>query len=310
MRIRFCVCLTGLCALIAAQSSLACSICRCGDPTFNALGKEGVPQAGLRVAVDYDSLDKTQGSVASDNLEELTEQRMTWLAAYSVTERIALFARVPYSWRELKETGGGPAERNTSAGLADPEVYGQVRLWSSPFEVAVGERASIYAVGGVKTSWGENNFKIDGERADEHLQPGTGSTDWFGGLAGFYQLDRKSSLFASAQYRYTGRNDAGYRYGNIWLANFAYEHKFTPQFDSTLELNYRQAQRDEINNIGAVDENTGGSMLFVTPRVLFSVGGNWVLRGAVQIPVTQSGLNGEQHEGTVWNIGVTYLFAH
>jgi hypothetical protein len=37
------------------------------------------------------------------------------------------------------------------------------------------------------------------------------------------------------------------------------------------------------------------------------VGNNWVWRAAAQIPVTQSGLNGEQHESAVLSLGVTYL---
>ena len=35
---------------VAAAPVYACSICRCGDPTFNALGKDGVSQSGLRLA--------------------------------------------------------------------------------------------------------------------------------------------------------------------------------------------------------------------------------------------------------------------
>ena len=42
-------CVAGL-SLAFAVPSFACSICRCGDPTFNALGKEGVAQSGLRLA--------------------------------------------------------------------------------------------------------------------------------------------------------------------------------------------------------------------------------------------------------------------
>jgi len=42
--------------------AFACSICRCGDPTFNALGNEGVSQSGLRIALDWDQLEKTQGA--------------------------------------------------------------------------------------------------------------------------------------------------------------------------------------------------------------------------------------------------------
>ena len=293
--------------LLAIGDASACSICRCGDPTFNALGKEGVPQSGLRLALDVDRLEKSQGGDVPGDYEDIVEERVTLLGAYALTERVGLFARIPYSRRKLAETAGGDTERSSGSGLADPELYGQVRVWSSPFETDVGLRTSVFVVAGVKTSWGENNLQRDGARADEHLQPGTGSTDWFGGLAGSHQLNPKSALFASVQYRSTGRNEVGYRYGSIWLANVAYEHKLNDRFDTAMELNYRHAARDAVDFDGNIDDNTGGSMLFITPRLLFSIGGKWVLRGAVQIPLTQSGLNGVQHENAVFNVGITYL---
>src|SRR3954471_10056957 len=80
----------------------ACSICRCGDPTFNALGKEGVAQSGLRLALDWDQVEKTQG--AADELESMREQRLTALAAYGINDLLDVFARLPYSQRRLTET--------------------------------------------------------------------------------------------------------------------------------------------------------------------------------------------------------------
>ena len=291
----------GLCALLAAPS-FACSICRCGDPTFNALGKEGVAQSGLRLALDWDQVEKTQG--APDERESIREQRMTLLAAYGLGENVDVFARLPYSQRRLEEGD----ETTRGSGWADPEFYAQVRLWSSGFEGDVGVRSSLYVVAGVKTAWGQNDLSRDGERLDEHVQPGTGSTDWFGGLSGFYQIDRRSALFASAQYRHTGRNDAGYQYGRISLFNLAYEHKLGTRWDGVLEANYRHSGHDEIDDAGALDPDTGGSMFYVTPRLLFDAGSGWVVRLSAQLPVSQAGLNGEQHEKAVYNVGVTHLF--
>jgi hypothetical protein len=295
------VCVVGA-AVLSAAPAFACSTCRCGDPTFNALGKEGVAQSGLRIALDWDQVKKTQGP--ADELESMRERRTTLLAAYGFNDRFGVFARLPYSDRELTES----EERTSAAGWGDPEFYAQVRLWSSPFEGDVGMRSSIYAVAGVKTDWGENDLARGGERLDEHVQPGTGSVDWFAGLSGSYQLDPHSALFVSAQYRNTGRNDAGYRYGRVTLVNAAYERKLDGRIDAVLEANYRHAGRDEIDASGALDGDTGGAIVYLTPRLLFDVGAGWVLRASAQIPLSQSGLNGEQREKTVLNLGVTRLF--
>jgi hypothetical protein len=199
-------------------------------------------------------------------------------------------------------------EHSSASGLADPEIYAQARLWSSPFEGDVGMRSSLYVVAGVKTDWGVNDASRNGERLDEHVQPGTGSTDWFAGLSGSYQVNRHSTIFASAQYRHTGRNDFGYRYGRTGLLNLAYEHKLGARWDAVVELNYRHAGRDEIDSVGELDPDTGGSIFYFTPRLLFDAGNGWVVRASAQLPLKQSGLNGEQHENAVVNLGVTYLF--
>jgi hypothetical protein len=166
----------------------------------------------------------------------------------------------------------------------------------------------VFAVFGVKTPWGENNASQNGERLDEHVQPGTGSTDWFAGLSGSYQVNPQSAVFASVQYRLTGRNDAGYQYGRVALVNLAYEHKLGARWDGVIEANYRHAGFDETDANGARDPDTGGSIVYVTPRLLFSAGKGWVVRAAAQIPLGQSGLNGFQHEKTVLNLGVTRVF--
>lgn len=298
----------GAAAIGAALTTpaLACSICRCGDPTFNALGKDGVAQNGMRVALDWDQVEKTQG-VPDQEFDSLREQRTTLLLAYGLSDRFDVYARLPYSERDLTETEEGASEHVRHAGLGDPEFYGQARIWSSGFDAQVGVRSSLYAIFGVKTDWGENDASVDGERLDEHVQPGTGSTDWFGGLSGSYLVDRRSAIFASAQYRYTGRNEFGYRYGRVALLNLAYEHKLAPKWDAVVEANYRNAGRDEVDAGGTTDPDTGGSITYITPRLLFDAGGGWVFRAAAQIPLSESGLNGNQDEKAVVNIGVTYL---
>jgi len=293
--------------VVLTAPAWGCSICRCGDPTFNALGKEGVAQSGLRLAFDWDLVKKTQG-LAGDEFDSLREERSTLLVAYGFSDGFSVFARLPYSDRKLSETADGVTEVTHRAGLSDPEFSGQLRLWHSNLEGDVGIRSSIYAVFGVKTDWGENNASVGGERLDEHVQPGTGSTDWFAGLSGSYQINPSSALFVSAQYRHTGRNDFEYRYGRVALFNFAYEHKIGSRWDAVIEANFRRSDRDQIDATGTTDPDTGGSITYITPRLLFDAGRGWVVRGSVQVPLSNSGLNGYQDEKPVINIGITRLF--
>ncbi len=305
---------------LAAAPAAGCSICRCGDPTFNALGTDVYKDGAFRVFLDWERFDKEQGSAGEEILEiakheghehgaareAVVENRFTTSLSYSFGERAIGVARLPWSSRRLSEEGEGGASE-TTRDLADPEIYALVRLWSSKFAPDLGRRAWLSALGGVKTDWGKNDLEQGGERLDEHLQAGTGSTDWFGGLSGLYLLDARSALFSSVQVRKTGANDFGYEYGDLTLANLGYEHKFSQLADGALELNYRDAGRDRIDAAGTLDPNTGGAVLYVTPRLIFDLGRGLVGRLAVQVPVYRD-LNGEQTEKAVANVGLTYLF--
>ncbi len=299
---------TSLGAVVAycafAAPAEACSICRCGDATFNALGKDVTSMPGFRFAVDLERFAKSQG--LPDEQEAVVERRVTAVGAYTIGDRALVVARLPYTERTLTEHDGADVQRTKASGIGDPEIYGQIRLWSSPFRGDLGRRASLSAVVGVKTDWGENDIERDGARLDEHVQPATGSNDEFFGLSGYYLLNPKSSLFASVQSRLPGTNDFGYRYGKIELANFAYERKVSDALDTVVELNYRHAGRDRIDASGTLDPDTGGGVLYVTPRVLVNVGGV-VLRFAAQVPVHEA-LYGVQHEKTVYNVGFTRTF--
>ena len=295
--------------LAAPRESRACSICRCGDATFNALGKDGYAAHGFRLAFDWERFDKDEGDPAQE-AESQVENRFTALVSYGFNDKLTLFARVPYSVRNL--TGTAPGEEPTrthTSGLSDPEIYAQLRLWASTLRGGLGRRASLSLNAGVKTPWGRNDIQEGGERVDEHAQSGTGSTDVFGSLAFLYLVDKSSAVFASTGYRHTGENDFGYRYGSTFLANVAYEHKLGSVLDGVVELNFRHAQKDRVDLAGTLDDDTGGSLLYVTPRLLASLGHGLVLRAAAQIPIAR-GLNGFQKERAVANVGVTYLFSH
>jgi len=297
-----------LVALASAPSvALACSICRCGDPTFNALGKEGFAGRGFRVALDWERFDKTEGDPAGAS-ESQVENRYTAFVSYGFGERFTLYARVPWSVRNLTATAPDQEpEKTHTSGLSDPEIYGQVRLWASPLQ-ALGRRASLSLVVGVKMPWGENDVTQDGVRVDEHAQPGTGSTDVSGGLAFLYLVDRKSAVFASSSYRNTGTNSFAYHYGSSFLATVAYEHKLLSRLDAVVGLDFRHTQADRVDAAGTLDPDTGGSLLYITPRLLVGLGRGLVLRAGAQIPLWHD-LNGFQQERAVVNVGIAYIFS-
>lgn len=297
------------------RSAGACSMCRCSDPVFSALGEGLYTYGGFQIAVDWNRLDQTQGSEHGEeggehlrskhggDFEEQVRNTLTATISYGWHERLSLVAQVPYSFNELTEED----EVQKADGLSDPLFFVYGRLWASKFEQGLGRRAWLWAVFSVKTPWGENDVTVDGERLDEHVQPGTGATNLAGGLSGLYLIDENSSLYASAMYTGTGRNEFGYKYGDNVQANMYYDRKLTDWLDAVLEINYLFAKRDQVDTLGVVDPDTGGNSLYLTPRVAVNIVRGLVARAAAQFPVWED-LNGIQDIKPAFTAGLTYVF--
>ncbi len=323
----------GASLLLAREQAWACSMCRCGDPTFNAFGPDVYTAGQFRLAVDWDRFDKESGT-SDSGMSMMTarrtasyrglsprgaadttgsdaevENRETATLSYSFGEQVTAVVRIPWSFRRLTSTDFGSRASTTTItnGLSDPEFYALVKLWASPFAAGVGRRSWVSLVAGVKTPWGRNDLSDANGRLDEHAQSGTGSTDVFGGISAAFLVDLSSSFFGSVQYRRTGTNSSDYKYGNVALANLAYERKFAKAVDAVVELNYRHSQKDRIAVGGATDSNTGGDILYLSPRFILDLGGGLVGRAGIQIPVVK-GPYGDQTERAVVGAGLTYLF--
>ena len=169
-----------------------------------------------------------------------------------------------------------------------------------------------------KAPTGASEQTADGVQ-DPHLQVGTGSWDFGGGLAGAHRMEW-GSIYASSLYRENREGSLDYRYGDVVLANLALDTPLSHWDEAPLfalltpgvELNFRYAGKDRFR--GAGYDSSGGSILYVTPslRIRFPL---WFagqrapsLRLAVQVPLTDAWLNGQQDEKPVWSAGLGVAF--
>ena len=290
-------------ALLAPDRAAACSMCRCSDPVFSALGEGLYSYGGFQIAVDWNRLNQTEGAPAGPDFEAQVRNTLTTTIAYGWQDRLTVVAQIPYTFNHLTTADGV----ETADAIGDPSFFLSMRLWSSKFTQGLGKRAWIAALVAVKTPWGNNDVTENGERLDEHVQPGTGATNLTGGLNGLYLIDADSSIYASVAYTGTGRNDFGYKYGNNVQANVVYDRKLTDFLDGLLEVNFLDAKHDQVDAAGVIDPNTGGQSLYLTPRIGVSIVKGLVVRASAQFPVWKN-LNGIQDIKPAYSAGLTYVF--
>ncbi len=285
--------------LVAPPRAQACSMCRCGDPTFMLVGSQIFVPNAWRVNLDAGRFEKSQGVEGDpDAAETETEDRYGFSVTRSFGRQVTLVASLPFSDRTIRSAEGS----QSLSGLSNPELLGTVRLGA-----AAGRPGTWLAFsGGILLPWGKSAGQIDGERAEEHVQPSTGAWGGLGGLSFSHLAGDAADVFGSVLGRVNGRNDFGYHYGNAVFVNLAYERRLVKRLNGVVELNYRWAGKDEVEP-GATDPNTGGSVLYVAPRIIVMIGKGLYFRAAVQIPIAQ-GLYGIQDEKTNVLIGLMTRF--
>ena len=282
---------------LAPRASQACSMCRCGDPTFNLVGSQIFVPKTWNVGLDFGRFSKDQVTEDDPLLrEEEVESRVTLSVSRTLGDRLTLVGQLPFAHRRI--TAGD--EQGSLSGLSDPELIAHYRL-------SAGQAGTWMALSlGLRPGWGQNDGQVDGQRAEEHLQPGTGSAGLEAGLAFSRLMGGDGSVFGSLGGRVNGRNDAGYHYGNALLANLGYEKKLAARVNGVVELNFRDAAQDE-PLAGEKDVNTGGAVLYVSPRVLFKIDKGLFFRLGLQVPVVKS-LDGDQDEKVNLLTGFTVRF--
>lgn len=296
---RLCLVLSVVTAAFVPRAAEPCSLCQCGDPAFALMGSQLFVPRTWHLGLSADRYAKDQ--VAEDDpgtREKEVENRVTLSASRTFGDRLTLVGRLPFADRAITTA----SDHATLSGMSDPELVAHYRL-SAPHP-GTWLSASL----GVRPGWGRHDAQRDGVRAEEHLQPGTGAMGIEPGLS-FSRVvgdAHPGSVFGSAMSRFNGRNDAGYHYGNAVLANLGYERRIGPRLNAILEANFRRAAKDEPTP-GESDPNTGGSMLYLSPRVVLKLDRTLFLRVGVQVPVVKD-LYGDQDEKVNLFTGVVVRF--
>lgn len=232
-------------------------------------------------------------------------------AAYGATENLTVGLRLPYLRREKiveghghggeEEGEGGTVELGDAEGMGDLTLFGHYRFLHRPQE---GIHAAFFF--GLKAPTGVDDRRSDeGTRFEAEHQPGSGSWDPMAGIAVTKHL---GSLCYDANVLYIVATEGSQEtdLGDRLTCNAAFSWRipgsdhphagershFHPAWDLIVEANGEYRQKEKVD--GEEDENTGGSVIYLSPGVRYS-GGGFSASLSVGLPVVTD-LNGTQSE--------------
>ncbi len=279
--------------------------------------KKGTGAVGINFQhVEFDNFSNERLSELTDQDEDVhgtsSLQRTSIDAVIGVTNNLTLGFSVPFVKRNnLKETAHHGSDEEfellgSAEGLGDAQIFGQYQFYANS-----NNSTFISALFGVKLPTGETNEKSrEGERLEVELQPGTGSTDPFLGLAistslGLWELDSNILYTLATQ----GSQDTDL--GDIFNYNVAlsaplsslfndrddhsshgHNSHMTDKLNLVLEMNGEWRDRIEIDN--ETEQNSGGNVVYLSPGVSLTTDG-WVASALAGWPVIDD-LHGEQSD--------------
>jgi len=278
-----------------APATFGCATCTAGDPTINLMGMERSFAGRLRFGLDYLRRVEKIG-IAGVNQTQLTEQRATFNFGYALNQRLNLAVRLPLVDKHLKYINLG--EQDNQA-VGDVEIGGKFAMFASEDHT---RQWGITA--GLKLPTATEQTDSQGKKLDIDVQAGTGAwTPNIGLWYGFYEFPYFT--YASATFHHATEGFGDFQAGDVLTTTVTGQYAINKQIAIQLALDSRWSAKNKFGN--QTDENSGGFVGFISPKLVVMPIMDVVLHVGVQIPLINQ-LNGAQDESTTVQLGFTYDF--
>jgi hypothetical protein len=307
--------------LLAAGVPFAANACSsCGCTLSSDWASQGyAAEQGIRIDMRFDYFDQSElrsgahsiarGRVAIPAEQEVQQSTLnrnyTLSLDYSPNADWGINLQIPYFNRFHTTI----AEGDTDISASHTESMGDVRLLVRYQGFSQDHTTGVQA--GLKFATGsfDNNFisgPQQGNLLDRGLQPGTGTTDLIVGLYHFGTLSRDWDYFAQGYLQQPLNYREDFRPGTGLNVNagvrFVRFNSITPH----LQLNVRAEKRE--SGAEADVENSGATLVYLSPGVTAALSHHLSVYGFVQVPVYQR-VNGLQIEPRYTaSAGVHYAF--
>ena len=238
------------------------------------------------------SVDFATGEIEADHHRELrTLNELAQLdISYGLTPKFALSVSIPFMNNRYHEHNiiHGPGDEDyvseRTSGMGDLRLTGKYAVHTSI-------RHLLVAGLGIKAPTGEYKLRnSSGDINEPTVMPGSGAWDGLFSLHYAYQIQpHEWDIFIASAYQLTTTNSLEYKMGNTLLLNAGTNYHFTTHekgFTASLQINLRQAPRDEFNNLDV--PNTGGTWAYLTPGITAHATASTAVYAHLQLPLYQN----------------------
>ncbi|MBS1713047.1 MAG: transporter [Armatimonadetes bacterium] len=297
-------------ALAAPLSAHACSVCIAHSlgAAIHGFGAQTLHGRHGVVGITYLTFSKSNAAhhdeeeegPAHEAREFETFQQTSIEASYGLNSSVMATVSVPFVHKSIR-MDDGPTEK--ASGMGDIVLGLTIQL-------PVVEKNKVVTAFefDLKLPSGQNDKRdSEGARLEDHLQPGSGTTDVaFGLLFSMEDETRPGNIwFGGVKYRANQENKFGFKYGNVLFYNLGYAMQVTGKGTLSAELVGRFAGKDREN--GLDDEDSGGHLNYAALSYNHKLSDKTALTASVQVPFMK-GLYGDQTERAVFFVSVSGRF--
>jgi hypothetical protein len=312
------VCTLLLASLLAAPCAHACSACGCtlnSDWASQGLAASG----GWRMDVRYDFFEQDQLRSGTDSVSRpdlsypndnevqryTINRNYTVALDYSPNKDWGVSVALPWFDRSHATIAEGDTEISTShdTGIGDLRIIGRFQGFNP--------QRSTGILFGLKLPTGNFSDTFEsgpqqGNIVDRGVQLGSGTTDALLGVYNFGALAPDWSYFAQALLQVPLDSRENFKPGAGINANFGLRYSASETFVPQLQINARVEKREQ--GLNADIENSGATLLYLSPGVTWNLSRRFSAYGFVQVPLYQR-VNGLQIEATQFvSLGLHYHF--
>lgn len=193
-------------------TSVGCDVCGCslGSNYFGILPQYDQHFIGLRWHYSSFLARMNHNSEYLENeYSHDTYQKFEWWGRFYLTERIQLFASIPYSYNRMN----GSHQRVTASGIGDISLLVNYAIVNTGEDVGNPWRHTWLMGGGIKLPTGDFRQEDQGRLINPNFQLGTGSTDFTVNTIYTVRFNNVG-LSMSATQQINTINPEGYRFGH------------------------------------------------------------------------------------------------